>query len=71
MKSIDEVIRTHADSLMAIPGVVGIYHGQKEDGSACLKILVRAITPEIERRIPRTLEGYPVEIELTGEIRPM
>jgi hypothetical protein len=28
-------------------------------------------TPELEQKIPRTLEGYPVVIEETGEIRPL
>ncbi len=71
MKSIDEVIRVHADSLLAIPGVVGVYHGQKEDGTACLKVMVKERSPEIEKRIPGTLDGYSVVIEETGEIRPM
>ncbi len=28
-------------------------------------------TAETERAIPKTLEGYPVVSEVTGEIRPM
>ncbi len=71
MKSIDEVITLHADSLMAITGVVGVYHGLDEDGSSCLKVMVKNRTPEVERRIPRQLEGYNVVIEESGEIRPM
>jgi len=71
MKSIDEVIRIYSDSLMAIPGVVGLYHGLSEDGRACLKVMVKQKTAELEKRIPRQIEGYPVLIDETGEIKPM
>lgn len=71
MKSIDDVIRVYADSLMKIPGVVGLYHGLGTAGEPCLKVMVKARTPELERRIPKELEGYPVIIDETGEIKPM
>lgn len=71
MKHIDDVIREHSDSLMAIPGVVGLYHGEDEEGRTCLKVMVKERTPELERRLPKNIEGYPVVIEETGEIRPM
>jgi hypothetical protein len=71
MKNIDEVIKMYADSLLTIPGVVGVYHGLNEDGSSCLKVMVKKKTPEVERRIPKELEGYAVVIDETGEIKPM
>jgi hypothetical protein len=71
MKNIDDVIRVYSDSLMAIPGVVGLYHGEDEEGRTCLKVMVKERTPELERRLPKRIEGYPVVIEETGEIRPM
>lgn len=71
MMTIDDVIKKHAHSLMAIPGVVGLYHGLNEDGSSCLKVMVKKMTPEVQGRIPKTVEGYSVVIEETGEIRPM
>ena len=71
MMNIDDVIKKHADSLMAIPGVVGLYHGLDEKGSSCLKVMVIKVDAEVERRIPKMLEGYAVVIEETGEIRPM
>jgi hypothetical protein len=71
MKDIDEVIKVYADSLMAIPGVVGLYHGVDEGGRICLKVMVKGKTPEIARRIPEQIEGFPVVIDETGEIKPM
>jgi len=71
MKDINEVIKVYADSLMAIPGVVGLYHGLDDDGKSCLKVMVKEKTPEISKRIPTRIEGFPVVIDETGEIKPM
>jgi hypothetical protein len=69
---IDAVLRTHDRELLAIKGVVGVYVGLLDDGKTrCLKVMVIAKTAEIEKAIPKTLEGYPVIIEVTGEIRPL
>ena len=70
MMSLDDVLTTHTDSLMAIEGVTGL--GQALcDGNPCLRVYVVARTPELETRLPDTLGGYPVEIVETGRIRPL
>ncbi len=71
MKSIDDVIKVYADSMLAIPGVVGLYHGLDENGKSCLKVMVVKRTAELEKRIPKQIEGFTVEIDETGEIKPM
>ena len=71
MKDINEVIRIYSDSLMAIPGVVGLYHGLDDSGKSCLKVMAKQKTVELEKKIPAQIEGYQVIIEETGEIRPM
>lgn len=55
---------------MAIPGVVGVGIGAV-DGKPVIKVLVTQKTPELEKKIPQTLEGYAVVIEETGEIRAL
>lgn len=71
-RDINEVLRDHDDELMAIPGVVGVYVGLLEDGQTqCLRVMVSEKSPELESRIPKSLEGYPVEIVETGAIRPL
>ncbi len=55
---------------MSIPGVVGTAQGLC-DGQPCIKVLVIKKTSEIEEKIPETLDGYPVEIESTGEIKAL
>lgn len=68
---INGVKDAHASELMAIRGVVGVYVGETEEGNACICIMVRELTPELKRRVPTLLDGYPIVIEVTGEMRPM
>jgi len=71
-RDINAVLAAHDKELLAIPDVVGVYVGVLEDGrTACLKVMLARKTPETERKIPNLLEGYPVVVELTGEIRSM
>ena len=70
-RDIDTVKEAHVRELMALPGVVGVYIGRTEKDEPCIGVMVVKKTPELERRIPASLEGYPVVIEETGEIRPM
>jgi hypothetical protein len=71
-RDINAVLSEHDDALMAIEGVVGVYVGLLEDEKTpCLKVMVVRQTPELTRRIPSSLEGYPVVVEETGIIRPL
>ena len=69
-KTVDTVLQEHNASLMAVPGVVGTAEGRC-DGKPCIKVYVREKTPEILKKIPPQLEGYPVTIQETGVIRPL
>lgn len=71
-RDINAVLAAHDKELLAIPDVVGVYVGTLEDRrTLCLKIVLARQNPEAERKIPRTIEGYPVITEVTGEIRPL
>ena len=67
-RAIAEVLKDHARELMAIPGVVGAGQGLCE-GKPCIKVFVIKKTPELEQKLPKTLESYPVVIEETGEVK--
>lgn len=69
-KAIEEVLKQHTDRLMSLPGVVGTAIGECE-GKPCIKVLVVKRTPELLKTIPSALEGFPVVIEETGEIRAL
>lgn len=72
LAELNRVLEAHAPELMELDGVAGVAVGLAADGrTPCLKVLVVELTPELEARIPRTLEGQPVEIEVSGRVRPL
>ena len=68
MPPIEQVLERHTDSLLSLPAVVGVAQGES-GGRPVIQIFVVHRTPELGARLPRTLEGYPVIIVETGEIR--
>lgn len=71
LRDINEVLTDHTREIMALPGVVGLYIGAREDSQLCIRVMVIEKTPELEKKIPTELEGHPVEIDVTGIIRPL
>lgn len=69
-KSIDTVLQEHTEKIMAIPGVVGMGEGLCSN-DPCIKVFVKKKTAELQKKIPRELEGYVVELEETGEVRAL
>ena len=71
-RDINAVLAAHDKELLAIPGVVGVYVGTLQDRrTPCLKVMLARKTPESARKVPRSIEGYPVVIEINGEIRAL
>ena len=70
-RDINTVMEAHVNDIMAIPGVVGVAIGALDDGMPYIRVLVVEKTDEIDREIPTTLEGHPVRVEVSGEIKPM
>lgn len=68
-RSIDEVLAAHTDSLLALPGVVGTAIASC-DGERCIKVFLADSNSDTKARIPPSLEGYRVVVEVTGAIRP-
>jgi hypothetical protein len=69
-KPIAAVLEDHTSRLMSLPGVVGVGQGLCA-GAPCIKILVVEKTPELVEWIGAGIEGYPVEIAESGEIRAL
>jgi len=68
--TIKEVLKKYTKDLMSITGVVGTGQGLCE-GKPCIKVFVIEKTPDLDQKIPQTLEGYPVEVVETGEIKAL
>ena len=70
-RPIADVLAAHTPELMALPGVVGTYQGARPDGAPAIVVMLARHDADLERRIPKTLEGWPVVLEVTGELRAM
>ncbi|PZR75794.1 MAG: hypothetical protein DLM52_07040 [Chthoniobacterales bacterium] len=69
---VNAVLAAHDKELLRIPDVTGVYVGVLKDGTTpCLRVMLKKRTPAVERALPRELQGYPVEVEVSGEIRPL
>ncbi len=67
-KSIEQVLRDHTPELMSISGVVGTAEGRHR-GAPCVEVYVVKKTQDLRKRIPTSLDGYPVILRATGKIR--
>lgn len=67
-KTIEDVLAERTPEWMAIPGVVGTGIGEC-DGKPCITVLVVQATDSLKQRIPKQADGYPVRLEVSGEIR--
>ncbi len=66
--TIEQVQEKYQNQWLALPGVVGVGIGELGKKPALVVMVVKK-TPELEQKIPKMVEGYPVVIEETGEIR--
>jgi hypothetical protein len=66
MRPIEEVLAAHNEALLSMPGVVGTAIGAR-NGVPCVRVFLREA--DAGSRIPRELEGYLVETEVTGPFR--
>ncbi|MBF0430162.1 MAG: hypothetical protein HQK83_02700 [Fibrobacteria bacterium] len=69
-KTIETVISENRAALMDRPGVVAVGLG-KTDGQLCIKILLTQPSLVLRESIPDSLEGYPVIMEISGEINAL
>ena len=68
LNTIEEVIKKHTEELISVPGVVGVGQGLC-DNKPCIKVYIIEKSPELQNKIPSSLDGYKVSTEVTGEIQ--
>lgn len=69
-KTIRELLTDYTREWMSLPGVLGTAQGLFS-GKPCIKVFVIQKTVELNKRIPDTLEGYPVIIEESEEFEAL
>ncbi|HOX25978.1 MAG TPA: hypothetical protein PLL30_09555 [Candidatus Krumholzibacteria bacterium] len=70
-RAINDVMADHVQELMARDGVTGVAIGETADGNPCILILLRELTEAHRLALPDQLEGHPVCLFESGEIRPL
>lgn len=69
-KPIELVLQECSEHLIALSGVVGVGQGLSP-GKPYIKVFVLRKTSALLEQIPREIEGYPVVVEETGELRKL
>ena len=65
--TIEAIKAKHETELLKIEGVQGVGIGEKMVKTV-IKVYVIKKTEALQKKIPAQIEGYPVDIEVTGEI---
>ena len=69
LKRANQVKDRYEDRLRRLPDVVGVGIGGGPDDAKII-VLVKKITQQLVRSIPKNLDGVPVELVETGVIEP-
>jgi len=67
-KTIEEVLAEHTDELMSIPGVNGVAQTLCNERPGIVVYVIES-SPELTGQIPESIEGFPVTVEVMGEIK--
>ena len=68
MTSIEDVKRKNEAWLMKLDGVVGVGLGSKS-GMRVIQVYVKELTKDVRAKIPDIIDGHPVDVVRTGEVR--
>lgn len=68
---ITTVVDNHAPELIEVPGVTAVAVGALPSGEPCVRVYVKKLTDEMRAKLPTTLDGWPVDVTESGEIKPM
>ncbi len=64
--AVEKVRQSHEQELMAIDGVEGVGIGRDSIGNDAIIVYLRS--DDVRTRVPRSIDGYPVETKVTGII---
>jgi hypothetical protein len=70
-EQVKTIMDRHAPALMELDGVVGVSIGALEDGAFVIQVMIRETNAALLDSIPDVIDGIPVRVEETGEIRPL
>ena len=70
---INDVLRAHEKELLALPEVRGVYVGlcSEKCEELCLHVMLARESAAARQALPKSLGGYLLVAEVTGDIRPV
>jgi len=69
-RRINDVLKDHADELMAMPGVEAVAVGES-CGKRCIIVFVADISSSLIKRIPDNIEGFRIMVEKSGKFQAL
>lgn len=66
--TITQALEKYTDAWMEIHGVIGTGEGRADDGKPAIIVYAERMTDTIEKKIPKSVEGYKVTIKVTGNV---
>lgn len=69
-KTIKTVLAKHSRNLASLPGVAAVAEGEC-DGKPCIKIYLSSDSAEVLESIPKSIEGIPISVSVSGEIKAL
>jgi len=70
-ETILKVKKKHESFLLSLPGVVSVGIGQDPDGKPLIVVGLDKPRPETEKKLPRELESFPVQVKVVGPIKAL
>lgn len=68
--TIEQVKEQYESDLLSINGVVGVGIGKCED-QPCIKVYLENESPNLKKQIPKQLDGFKVDTQVTGAIQAL
>ncbi|MFS0517244.1 hypothetical protein ACEYW6_21355 [Nostoc sp. UIC 10607] len=69
-QTIEQIKEQYESDLLSIDGVVGVGISECED-KPCIKVYLENESPNLKKQIPKQLDGFKVDIQVTGAIQAL
>jgi hypothetical protein len=69
MQTIKDVKRAHEAQLLSLPDIASVGIGRDENGNPAIIVHLARPNPATESKIPETIDGFPVIVNVSGPVK--